>query len=168
MSNTITEPRTFIIKNVEINYAKLAAPVSPFGISQYEVQITTTDSSLATHLKENFINVKEKDGKFVASLKRKAIKASGDDNGPVKVFDSQLQVIEKDRLSKIGNGSTGNIKLFQYPYDVNGKKGVAGSLTAIQITNFVEYTGGGNSTDGFDIVGDPMDSTVEDSGSVGF
>ena len=86
MTNTITEPRTFIIKNVEINYAKLAAPVSPFGVSQYEIQIATTDKSLVEHLKSNFINVKEKDGKFVASLKRKAMKASGDDNGPVKVF----------------------------------------------------------------------------------
>ena len=42
----------------------------------------------------------------------------------------------------IGNGSIGNVKVYQYSYDVAGRQGTGCSLTAVQITNLIEYAGG--------------------------
>jgi hypothetical protein len=42
----------------------------------------------------------------------------------------------------IGNGSIGNVKVYQYAYYVAGRKGTGCSLTAIQITDLIEYKGG--------------------------
>ena len=144
------QPRNYRIDGVEMNWAKLDKPVNPFGTEQYELQIATTDAAKAEEWKANHMNVKEKDGKFVVSLKRKAKKADGSDNGPVRVVDAQLKPIEN--LRGIGNGSMGNVILFQYPYEAMGRKGIASSLTAVQITELVEYSGSGGVD--FDVVGD--------------
>jgi len=42
--------------------------------------------------------------------------------------------------SNIGNGSIGDLKLFQYPYDVAGRKGVSSMLSAVRVTDLKEYT----------------------------
>lgn len=135
----IDSPRNYFIKNVELNWARLDKPVSPFGTEQYELQVATTDKALAEELRANHFNVKEKDGKYTVSLKRKARKADGSDNGAPRVVDAKLQPVE----AMIGNGSVGNVKVYQYPYDVRGKKGVGNSLTAVQIVDLVEYRGTG-------------------------
>ena len=127
------EMRNYKIEGVELNWARLDKPVSPFGTMQYELQIATTDAAKADELRANHFNVKEKDGKFTVSLKRKAVKANGDDNGKVRVVDANL--VAMDNVSNIGNGSVGNVIVFQYPYDAAGRKGVASSLTAVQITS---------------------------------
>jgi len=132
------KPRNFVINNVELNWAKLVNPTSPFGTSQYEIQIATDDSSVAKMLQDNHVPMKEKDGKFIASLKRKEFKANGENNGKVRVVDSTKQPVE---AGSIGNGSTGNVIVFQYPYDTAGRKGIANSLTAIQVTDLVVYSG---------------------------
>ena len=49
----------------------------------------------------------------------------------------------------IGNGSTGNVIVWQAPYEAVGRKGISSSLTAVQVTNLVGYTAGGVD---FDIV----------------
>ena len=131
------QPRNFKIMDVELNWARLDTPVNPFGTEQYELQIATTDKSKAEEWKANHMNVKEKDGKFVVSLKRKAKKADGSDNGKVRVVDTALAPIENVR--SLGNGSKGNVIVFQYPYSAMGRSGVASSLTAVQVTDFVEY-----------------------------
>ena len=150
------KPRNYKIEGVELNWAKLDKPVSPFGVEQYELQIATTDAAKAEEMKANHLNVKEKDGKFVVSLKRKAKKMNGDDNGPVRVVDVNLQEVANKR--GIGNGSVGNVIVFQYPYDAMGRKGIASSLTAVQVVDLVEYAG----SDGvdFDVVGE---SAAEDN-----
>lgn len=149
----ITEPRTIFLKDATLNYAKLVKPVNPFGTEQYELQAATSDDANAQKWRDLGLNVKEKDGVYTVSLKRKARKANGDDNGKVVVIDSALKPISEDRLMTLGNGSTGNIKLYQYPYEAAGRKGVATSLTAVQVVDFVEYVGGGVES-GFSIVGD--------------
>lgn len=132
------KPRNFVISGVELNWAKLVNPQSPFGTSQYEVQIATEDKAKAKELSDNHINMKEKDGKFIASLKRKEFKANGESNGKVRVVDSAKQPLD---AGTIGNGSQGNVIVFQYPYDTAGRKGIASSLTAIQVTDLVVYSG---------------------------
>ena len=140
------EKRNYKIENVQLNWAKLDKAVSPFGTPQWELQIATSDAELAKELGENYLNVKEKDGMFTVSLKRKAVKSDGSDNTPVRVVDSNLNPING---SNIGNGSVGNVIVFQYPYETAGRKGVASSLSGVQVTSLVEYTPG---TGGFEVV----------------
>ena len=135
------EPRNYRIDNVELNWAKLVTPVSPFGQAQYELQIATTDKTVADEWKANHLNVKEPkgdDGKFTVSLKRKAMKADGSDNGAPRVVGMDAQPID---ASKLGNGSTGNVIIYQMYYKNSGREVISNSLTAIQVTDFQEYTG---------------------------
>lgn len=149
------EKRNYRIDGVELNWAKLDKPVSPFGTLQWELQIATTDKAKAKELKENHFNVKEKDGKFVVSLKRKAVKSDGTENTPVRVVDGTLNPID---ARKIGNGSMGNVIVFQYPYETMGRKGIASSLSGVQVTELMEYN---PSSSGFDVVGDATSSGGE-------
>ena len=134
------QPRNYRINGVELNWARLDTPVNPFGTPQWELQIATTDSNVADEMRANHLNVKERDGKFVVALKRKATKSDGSAMDPVRVVDSALNAM--DNVRSIGNGSTGNVIVWQYPYEAPGRSGVASSLTAVQVTNLVEYTGG--------------------------
>ena len=145
----LEQPRNVKVMDVELNWARLDTPVSPFGTAQWELQIATTDKKKVKELKDLGLNVKEKDGKSVVSLKRKAIKSDGSPMDPVRVVDGARNPIENRR--SIGNGSIGNVIIWQYPYDVMGRKGVGASLTAVQVTKLEEYTPEGSSND-FDIV----------------
>ena len=150
----LTEVRNFKITDVTINYTKLDKPVNPFGTEQYELQIATADESKVKELEDNYINFRRKDGvlvktmqkdadnnptveMFTASLKRKTEKSNGESNGKVRVVNNDLTPMEN--LTTIGNGSKGNVIVFQYNYDIAGRKGVGSSLTAIQITDHVVY-----------------------------
>jgi len=146
------EKRNYRIDGVELNWAKLDKPVSPFGTLQWELQIATTDKAKAKELRENHFNVKEKDGKYVVSLKRKAVKSDGTENTPVRVVDGSLKEIDS---RTIGNGSVGNVIVFQYPYETMGRKGIASSLSGVQVTDLREYN---PSSSGFDVI----DSVVDD------
>jgi hypothetical protein len=165
----LTEVRNFKITDVTVNYPKLDKPVNPFGAEQYELQIATADESKVKELEDNYINFRRKDGElvkdatgmFTASLKRKAHKANGEDNGKVRVVNSDLTPMEK--LTTIGNGSKANVIVFQYPYDVAGRKGVGSSLTAIQITDHIVYAPN-NGVD-FEAVGSIEPTEVQGSAS---
>ena len=93
---------------------------------------------------------------FVVALKRKAVKADGSPMDPVRVVDANKAPI-MDRRS-IGNGSVGNVIVWQAPYEVQGRKGISNSLTAVQITTLEVYSGGSNNVD-FDIVAGEEAST---------
>ena len=139
------EPRNYRIDNVEINWAKLAKPVNPFGTEQWEIQIATTDKAMADSWSENHLNVKQDKtdaSKFTVSLKRKAQRADGAANNPVKVVDASAQPYSPETLSKIGNGTVGNVVVYQYFYETAGRSGIANSLTAIQVTDLKEYVAG--------------------------
>tara|TARA_R110001592_G_scaffold150028_3_gene375659 strand:- start:501 stop:1001 length:501 start_codon:yes stop_codon:yes gene_type:complete len=139
------EPRNYRIDNVEINWAKLAKPVNPFGTEQWEIQIATTDKAMADSWSQNHLNVKQDKtdpAKHTVSLKRKAVRADGTANNPVKVVDAAAQPYTADKLSSIGNGTVGNVVVYQYFYETAGRSGIANSLTAIQITNLKEYVAG--------------------------
>ena len=156
MSNTY-----LMIKGVELNFAKLDKPVNPFGTLQYEVQIATDSAEKAKELEGMGLNVKQRDGKFIVALKRKAKKADGSDNTPVTVFDAALNEMSSEKVAKIGNGSVGSVKVYAFDYEFNGKKGTSFSLTAVQITDYKEYTGGNSAASGFDI--EMSDDVAEDA-----
>jgi len=137
----INEKRTVIIRDAEMHWAKLGKPVEPFGTLQWELQIRTRDKQAAEEWKkEYYLPVKtEEDDEgtyYKANLKRKAIKRDGERNTPPDVLDGNKQPIESD---SIGNGSVGNIMLFQYPYDVAGRKGVASILSKVQVIDLKRY-----------------------------
>jgi len=151
--------RNYLIANVELNWARLDKPVNPFGTEQYELQIATKDSKVAKDWSANNLNVKEKDGVYTVSLKRKAKRQDGQDNGAPRVVNKDKSPYDFAKQGLIGNGSIGNVIVYQYPYDVMGRKGIGASLTAVQIVEHKELS---NSVD-FDIVGDVAEESNQPS-----
>ena len=159
----INEKRTVIIRDAEMHWAKLSKPVEPFGTLQWELQIRTRDKETAKDWKDNFyLTVKQEDDDdgvyWKANLKRKAIKKDGERNTPPDVLDGAKQPVDG---STIGNGSLGNVMLFQYPYDVGGRKGVSSILSKVQVTDHKVYQP--DSGTDFDIVGDPPEGEGQGS-----
>ena len=142
------KPRNLLISDVELNWARLDTPTNPFGTEIYELQIATSDAAVAAQWTADFLNVKERDGQFVVSLKRNAKKRDGSDNGKVRVVGADKMPLS----ATIGNGSKGNVIVWQYPYSApGGRSGISGSLTAVQVTDLVEYNSGAVD---FDVVAD--------------
>lgn len=138
-----TYPRSIIIKDLSAKFCRISgtdAPVNPFGSKQWEMVIETNDPAKVEELKGYGLNVKQNkddDKLFSVNLKRKGIKADGNPNAPVKIVDGSLQPMDG---TNIGNGTQVNVNLWQYEYEAPGRKGVATSLTAVQVTKLVEYT----------------------------
>ena len=148
----INEKRTVIIRDAELHWAKLVKPVEPFGTLQWELQMRTADKDEAEKWKKEFyLTVKTEDGDdgtyYKANVKRKAIKKDGDQNTPPDVLDGAKKPIDG---SNVGNGSIGNVMLFQFPYEMQGRKGVSSILSKVQVTDLKVYQNS-NATD-FDVI----------------
>ena len=156
----INEKRTVILKDVELHWAKLDKPVDPFktGERLWEVQIRTSDEVIAKQwAKEYYINAKKDDeGFWKANVKRKELNGKGETNKAPDVLGRSNQPIS---ASNIGNGSIGDLKLFQYPYDVAGRKGVASMLSAVRITDLKEYAP--TSDVDFDVIDTPAEGSAQ-------
>jgi hypothetical protein len=149
----LTSPKNVLLSNVTLNWARLDTPAeNPFGgAPSWEVQAIFPDAAAAKVAEEAGITVKEKDGQMTASLRRKSVTKDGADMEPVRVVDGTKAPMDSTARRKIGNGSKGNLIVWCAPYDYRGRKGVTASLTAVQVTELVEYSGGGDSVD-FDMV----------------
>jgi|TARA_R110000868_G_scaffold358998_1_gene620759 hypothetical protein len=114
------------------------APVSPFGAMQWEAQLEGTADR-----EEEFSylgKVRHLDnGNVAVNIKRKAFKSDGTANIAVGLVDAKKQPITT--FNNLGNGSTGNVKLYRAEYEYAGKKGITTIMSAIQITDLVIYTG---------------------------
>jgi len=133
----ISEKRTVIVKDVDLFYTKVDQPVKPFGTVRWELQMRTNDKSTADMWKkEYFLNIKEIDGSYAVNVHKNAVNKEGADVDPPQVVDKARSPIKGNN---IGNGSKGNVKLFQYPYDVAGKKGVSSMLVGLQVVDLVPY-----------------------------
>ena len=156
----INEKRTVILKDVELHWAKLDKPVDPFktGERLWEVQIRTSDEVIAKQwAKEYYINAKKDDeGFWKANVKRKELNGKGETNKAPDVLGRSNQPIS---ASNIGNGSIGDLKLFQYPYDVAGRKGVASMLSAVRVTDLKEYAP--TSDVDFDVIDTPAEGSAQ-------
>jgi len=134
-----------ILKNVELFFAKLDPnkPNATFDANNptWELQIRTRDKKQAKEWKELNLNVKpdeDDQGMFYkANLKKKTKKANGDPQNPVSLVGGDLSPIDPNIL---GNGSIGNVRVYQYEYNVGGRKGIASMLMAVQVTTLKEYT----------------------------
>ena len=136
--------KTVVLRDVELFWAKLDKPVDPFGAGPaWEVQIRTSDEAKANEWNSHGLNVKKiaENGKdyWKVGLKRKAKNRAGDDNPAPEVMSADPNVTVDPK--KIGNGSKGHVRLFQYDYNVGGRSGVASQFNAIKITDLVNYSG---------------------------
>ena len=131
---------TSILRNVTLNYLKVdpSKPVSPFGTLQWEVQIEVPEDRSEEIAEMGKLRTLD-NGNVAVNIKRKALKHDGSPNFPVALVDAKKNTIEV--FNNIGNGSTGNVKVYRNEYDVAGRQGISTSLSAIQITDLVEYTG---------------------------
>jgi hypothetical protein len=133
-----------ILKNVELFYAKLdpKRPNATFDKENptWEVQIRTRDKAQAKQWKELNINVKpDEDDKgmfYKATLKKKSKKRDGEPMAPVNIVAGDLSPIDPNTL---GNGSKGHVRIYQYEYNVAGRKGIASMLMGVQVTVLNEY-----------------------------
>ena len=134
-----------ILKNVELFFAKLdeSKPNARFDANNptWEVQIRTRDKKQAKEWKDLNVNVKTDDDDngvfYKATLKKKTKKANGEPQNPVNLVGGGLAPIDPNTL---GNGSIGNVRIYQYNYEVGGRKGIASMLMAVQVTTLKEYT----------------------------
>jgi len=161
MNNAIIDaPRNYMIRNVQLNWAHLDKPLNPFGKEQYEMQIATTDKKVADEWSANYLKVKEKEGVYSVGLTRKVLQYKGEPNGKVKVVTSDLKPLPEGVM--IGNGSIGNVKIYQRPYnDIAGSSGTSNSLTAVQVTSLIVYEG--NPDDNFVVIEESGTPTKTDS-----
>ena len=133
-----------ILKNVELYFAKLnpAKPNDRFDKENptWEVQVRTRDKAQAKDWKDLSINVKpDEDDQgifYKATLKKRSKKRSGEDQNPVSLVAGDLSAIDPDKL---GNGSIGNVRIYQYDYNIAGREGIASMLMAVQVTTYKEY-----------------------------
>jgi hypothetical protein len=131
---------TSIVRNVSLNFMKVNPdqPVSPFGAMQWEAQLEGTadrEEEFAALGKVRHLD----NGNVAVNIKRKAFKADGTPNLPVSLVDASKKPITT--YNNLGNGSTGNVKVYRAEYEYAGKKGITTIMSAIQITDLVIYTG---------------------------
>jgi len=134
-----------ILKNVELWFAKLdpKKPNTMFDKENptWEVQIRTRNKADAKAWKEMNIGVKTDEDDhgifYKASLKKRSKKRDGEPQNPVTLVGGDLSPIDPNTL---GNGSIGNVRIYQYEYNVAGRKGIASMLMAVQVTTLKEYT----------------------------
>jgi len=136
-----------ILKNVEIWFAKLSKPNAKFNKENptWELQIRTTSKEIKKEWEEMCLPVKailpdEGEPYWRVNLKKKSIKNDGGAASPVNVVDAKLEPFANPNT--IGNGSVGNIRLFQYEYPKAGtsQKGVATVLMGVQVLKHVVFT----------------------------
>src|SRR5210317_54293 len=128
-----TQNKSSVIRNVNFYYAKLDKPVSPFGTEIYDLQVRFPKERIQEM--SAFGKVREvEDGNFAINITRKAKNAKGQKT-PVRIVDTNKAPIK----DLIGNGSEGNIIVYQYDWNVSGRSGTKTILIAIQVTNLIKY-----------------------------
>jgi len=129
----MTTNKTSVIRNVNFYYAKLDKPVSPFGTEIYDLQVRFPKERIQEM--SAFGKVREvEDGNFAINVTRKAKNAKGQKT-PVRIVDTNKAPVK----DLIGNGSEGNIIVYQYDWNVSGRSGTKTILIAIQVTNLIKY-----------------------------
>lgn len=136
--------QTIVVRDLTFNWPKLVASHSPFGTLQWDIQVVTDNEATKAQLEASGVKMKTGENKtWYANIKRKAIKANGEEQDPPKVMDLEKEPMDKARITSMGNGSKGHIKLFSYDWNVGGKSGVSAMLVALQVTDYVAYEGAG-------------------------
>jgi hypothetical protein len=143
-----TQNTSNVIRNVSFYYAKLDKPVTPFGTEIYDLQVRFPKERIVEMAVYGKVREVE-DGNFAINITRKAMNAKKQKT-PVRVVDKDKNPIK----DLIGNGSTGNIIVYQYDWEVSGRTGRKTVLIAVQVTDLIKYVPL-ESTD-FDVLDTPV------------
>jgi len=136
--------QVMVVRDVTFNWAKLVDKHSPFGTLQWDVQVVTDNEATKAQLESSGVKMKTGENKtWYANIKRKAVKANGEEQDPPKVIDLDKEEMAPSKIKNMGNGTKGHIKLFSYDWNVGGKSGVSAMLVALQVTDYVAYEGAG-------------------------
>jgi hypothetical protein len=135
-----------IIKDAELWFCKVdpKRPNNKFNKKNptWECQIRTHNKDVKKAWEALGLSVKavipdEGPAYFRVNLRKKSIKEDGEKASPVKVVNGSLEEID---VNTIGNGSVGNVRIFQYEYPKEGGgKGIASVLMGIQVTKHLVY-----------------------------
>lgn len=155
-----------ILHDMELRWARLDKPVDNFAKDgkQWSLDAITRDKAKSKEMKEAGLNVKvndDDDGVFYSVKLVKKVR--NDDTKPPMVVGRDLMPLEDP--SVIGNGSKANVKVDSWNWEFGGKSGKSFGIAAVQITELVEYSGGGGSLlSGFSNLegGDTFSPVVED------
>ena len=128
-----TQNTSNVIRNVSFYYAKLDKPVTPFGTEIYDLQVRFPKERIVEMAVYGKVREVE-DGNFAINITRKAMNAKKQKT-PVRVVDKDKNPIK----DLIGNGSTGNIIVYQYDWEVSGRTGRKTVLIAVQVTDMIKY-----------------------------
>jgi len=129
------------------HYASIVEPNTKFEpVWSIQVEVDENNRSIIESAGLPISNKGDDRGDFV-TIKRKVMRKDGTSRqGPV-VKDSQ----NNDWDGKlIANGSTVNVKAVPFEWTYAGKSGVSADLAAVQVVDFIEYSGGGG--DDFEVV----------------
>lgn len=137
-----------ILENCEVHFLR-ANPKFPNAKYDkenptWEVQLRTTDVAQMKQWDELGIPVKaiipkENPTKpyWRAMLKKHITKKDGTAASPVEVINGKREAVDPD---SVGNGSVGNVRIFQYPYPKKGGgQGVASVFMGLQLTKHMVY-----------------------------
>jgi hypothetical protein len=135
-----------IFENCELWYAKLnpERPNARFNKENplWELQIRTTSKEQKREWVKNNLIVKdivpdEGEPYFRVNLRKKSITKKNQEASPVTVVDGKLQPVDPD---SIGNGSIGNVRVYQYEYPkTDGSRGIVSVLMGVQLTKHIKY-----------------------------
>ena len=121
------------------HYASITEPNTKFD-PVWSIQVEVTDDNREVVEKSGLkvANKGDERGDFV-TIKRKVHRKDGTQRNAPLVMDSQNNRWNNDK--KIANGSTVNVKAIPYEWDYAGKSGISADLAAVQILDFIEYSG---------------------------
>lgn len=136
-----------ILKNCELWFAKLdpKRPNRKFHPENptWELQLRTSNKDTKKEWEALGLNVKaivpdEGAPYFRVNLSKKSLNKEGEPAKPVNVVDAKLKPIDP---STIGNGSIGNVRIYQYEYTKKaGGQGIVSTVMAVQVTKHIVYT----------------------------
>jgi hypothetical protein len=139
-----------LIKNAQLWYVKMD-PKKPNAMFDkenptWEIQMRTDSKKEAAEWKAANLKVKAEipeEGKpyWKCNVKRKSFKSNGDPIEAPKLVNGKLSDIDPNT---VGNGSIGDVQIFQYEYDMIGKegkrvKGIASMLKGVMLKKHIVY-----------------------------
>jgi len=134
-----------LLNNVELMWCKVGSNAgTKYGSEEKEWSV---DCICSDEQSKNWVEsqhaTKERvtdDGKKFIKLTKNLIKRDGNPAQSIKVIDKHGNDV--DPLI-VGNGSKANVQYTTFEWEMAGRSGVKAILTALQITDLVEYSGSG-------------------------